>query len=82
MRYNPRTPSAARAGASAPTGAAAGRAPPYPKEERMRVDQIFENARAAGTMPVSFEMFPPKARSPSSAPARSPEGSPSSHRTS
>lgn len=26
----------------------------------MRVDQIFENARAAGTMPVSFEMFPPK----------------------
>ena len=26
----------------------------------MKVDQIFENARAAGTMPVSFEMFPPK----------------------
>lgn len=26
----------------------------------MRVDQIFAEARAAGTQPVSFEMFPPK----------------------
>lgn len=26
----------------------------------MRVDQIFEQAKAAGAQPVSFEMFPPK----------------------
>lgn len=26
----------------------------------MRVDQIFADAKAAGTQPVSFEMFPPK----------------------
>ena len=47
----------------------------------MRVDSVFANARAAGIQPISFEMFRPKASSPSIALMKSHKGSHGSHPT-